>query len=79
MLSLSKMLIIGDPENVFLSDLLMGDGGLFLIGQLHQCAHVGTQVSLAANQKDACAGAEVQDFSLPLLTQNMMTSLGFSC
>ena len=62
-----------------LSDLLVSDGGLLLIGQLHQRAHVCTQVGLAANEKDACARAEVQDLGLPLLTQNMMTSVGFSC
>ena len=74
---LSALNTCGPPEKALLSDLLMSDGGLLLIGQLHQRAHVCTQVSLAANEEDACAGAEVQDFSLPLLTQDMMTSVGF--
>jgi hypothetical protein len=41
------------------SHLLMGDGDLFLIGQLHQGADVCAQVGLTANEKDACAGAEI--------------------
>ena len=49
-----------------LSYLLVGDGYVFAVGQLSQCAHVGAQVRLAADQKDPSAGAEVQDLCLPL-------------
>lgn len=34
---------------VWLTDLLMGDGRQSLIGQLHQCANICTQVCLAAD------------------------------
>lgn len=46
--------------------LLISDGGLFLIGQLHQRAHIRAQVCLTANEQDSCAWAEVQDLSFPL-------------
>lgn len=49
--------------------LLIGDGGLLLIGQLHQRADICAQISLAANEEDPCAGTEVQDLSFPLRTQ----------
>lgn len=49
--------------------LLIGHRGLLLIGQLHQCADICAQISLAANEEDSCAGTKVQDLSFPLRRQ----------
>lgn len=49
--------------------LLIGNRGLLLIGQLHQCADICAQISLAANEEDSCAGTKVQDLSFPLRRQ----------
>lgn len=44
----------------------MGDGRLFLVGQLYACTHVRAEVGLAADEQDPRAGAEVLDLCLPL-------------
>lgn len=44
----------------------MGNWRLFLIGQLYARADVCSEVSLAADQQDPCAGAEVLDLGFPL-------------
>lgn len=46
--------------------LLIGDGSLFLIGQLHERADICAQVNLTADEQDTCARTEVQDLSFPL-------------
>lgn len=62
-------------HNATVTHLLISDGRLLLIGQLHQRAHVRAQVCLAANQQDPRAGTEVQDLGFPLWkpTQGTMT------
>lgn len=58
----SRLLLANENPGLCVSSqshLLMGDGDLFLIGQLHQGADVCAQVGLTANEKDACAGAEI--------------------
>ena len=52
-----------------LSHLFIGDGSLFLIGQLHQRADICAQIGLTANEQDACARTEIQDLSFPLWTK----------
>lgn len=47
----------------------MGNWRLFLIGQLYARADVCSEVSLAADQQDPCAGAEVLDLGFPLPQQ----------
>lgn len=50
------------------TNLLVRDGGLLLIGQLHARAHVRPQVCFAAYQQHASAGAEILNLSFPLRT-----------
>lgn len=47
-------------------DLLVGDGCLLLMGELHQRAQVRPQVCLAADEQHPRAGAVIQDLRLPL-------------
>lgn len=54
---------------LFLSHLLIGNGCLFLIGQLHERADICAQVGLATNEQDTRTRTEVQDLSFPLWTQ----------
>lgn len=49
--------------------LLMSDGCLFLIGQLHQRADVRPKVRLATNKENTSTGAKVEDLSPPLQRQ----------
>ena len=46
--------------------LLVRDGCLLLVGQLHQSAQVCSQVCLTANKQDTGAGTIIEDFRPPL-------------
>lgn len=63
-----------------LSHLLISNGGLFLIGQLHERADICAQVGLAANEQDTRTRTEVQDLSFPLWTQkdNQYTAVAYT-
>lgn len=53
------------------TNLLIGHWSLFLVGQLHNCAQVSSQVCFAAYQKYPCVGAVVHNFCLPLKVKRL--------